>query len=44
MGRNKIYSEEIIKVIRKNDPDNIILIGSPSWDQDVHLPAKTHNY
>jgi len=27
-------------VIRKNDPDNIILIGSPSWDQDVHLPAK----
>jgi endoglucanase len=36
----KAYSEEIIKVIRKNDPDNIILIGSPSWDQDVHLPAK----
>lgn len=36
----KLYSEEIIKVIRKNDPDNIILIGSPSWDQDIHLPAK----
>lgn len=35
----KAYSEEIIKVIRNNDPDNIILIGSPRWDQDLHLPA-----
>lgn len=36
----KAYSEIIIAEIRKNDPDNIILVGSPSWDQDVHLPAK----
>lgn len=36
----KAYSEEIIKVIRANDPDNIILVGSPKWDQDVHLPAQ----
>lgn len=36
----KAYSEEVIKVIRSNDPNNIILVGSPSWDQDVHLPAK----
>jgi len=35
----KAYSEEIIKVIRANDPDNIILIGCPKWDQDVNLPA-----
>jgi endoglucanase len=35
----KAYSEAIIKVIRANDPDNIILVGSPHWDQDVHLPA-----
>ena len=35
----KAYSEEIIKVIRANDPHNIILVGSPHWDQDVHLPA-----
>jgi endoglucanase len=35
----KAYSEEVIKVIRANDPDNIILVGSPRWDQDVHLPA-----
>lgn len=36
----KAYSEAIIKVIRANDPDNIILVGSPRWDQDVHLPAQ----
>ncbi len=35
----KAYSEEIIKVIRANDPDNIILVGCPKWDQDIHLPA-----
>ncbi len=35
----KAYSEEVIKVIRKNDPDNIILVGCPRWDQDIHLPA-----
>jgi len=35
----KAYSEEVIKVIRKNDSDNIILVGSPHWDQDVNLPA-----
>ena len=35
----KAYAEEIIKVIRKNDPDNIILVGSPHWDQDVDFPA-----
>lgn len=35
----KAYAEEIISVIRENDPKNIILVGSPHWDQDVHLPA-----
>jgi endoglucanase len=35
----KTYSEEIIKTIRSIDPDNIILIGSPKWDQDIQLPA-----
>jgi endoglucanase len=35
----KAYSEAIIGVIRKNDPDNIILVGSPHWDQDINLPA-----
>ena len=35
----KAYAEEVIKVIRNNDPNNIILVGSPHWDQDVNLPA-----
>jgi endoglucanase len=35
----KAYSVELIKLIREIDPDNIILVGSPRWDQDIHLPA-----
>jgi len=36
----KAYAEEVISVIRENDPNNIILVGSPHWDQDVNLPAE----
>jgi len=36
----KAYAEEVIKVIRENDRKNIILVGSPHWDQDVNLPAE----
>jgi endoglucanase len=35
----KHYAENVIAAIRKHDPDNIILVGSPRWDQDIHLPA-----
>lgn len=35
----KEYSIEVIKSIRKYDPDNVILVGSPHWDQDIHLVA-----
>ena len=35
----KKYSIEIIKTIRAIDPDNIILVGTPHWDQDVQLAA-----
>jgi len=35
----KQYSESVIATIRAIDPDNIILVGSPHWDQDVHLAA-----
>lgn len=35
----KAYSIDLIKTIRAIDPDNIILIGSPHWDQDVHIVA-----
>jgi endoglucanase len=36
----KAYSEELIREIRRYDPDNIILIGSPTWSQDLHLVAE----
>lgn len=35
----KAYSAEVIKVIRKYDSDNVILVGNPHWDQDIHLAA-----
>lgn len=35
----KEYSIELIKAIREHDPDNIILVGSPHWDQDIHIVA-----
>lgn len=31
----KEYATDIISEIRKYDPDNIILVGSPHWDQDL---------
>lgn len=36
----KNYAEEIIKIIREKDPNNIILVGCPHWDQDIDLPAE----
>ncbi|MGV3657671.1 MAG: glycoside hydrolase family 5 protein [Chitinophagaceae bacterium] len=36
----KAYSEELIKTIRAIDKDNIILVGTPHWDQDVHIAAE----
>ena len=35
----KAYSEEVIKTIRAIDPDNIIMVGSPHWCQDVDIAA-----
>lgn len=35
----KAYAGEVIAAIRAVDPDNLILVGSPHWDQDVHLAA-----
>lgn len=35
----KTYSEEVIKTIRAIEPDALILVGTPHWDQDVHLAA-----
>ena len=35
----KTYAEAVIGTIRAIDQKNIILVGSPSWDQQVNLPA-----
>jgi len=35
----KTYSIEVIKTIRKYDSKNVIVIGSPRWDQDVDIAA-----
>lgn len=35
----KAYSEEVIAVIRAIDPNNVILVGNPHWDQDLHIVA-----
>ncbi len=35
----KAYSQEVIAAIRAVDPDNIILVGHPHWDQDIHIVA-----
>ncbi len=35
----KPYAEQVVSVIRKNDPKGIILIGSGTWSQDILDPA-----
>jgi endoglucanase len=35
----KNYSVEIIKTIRQYDSKNVIVVGSPRWDQDVDVAA-----
>lgn len=35
----KKYSTEVMSAIRAIDPDNVILVGSPHWDQDLHIVA-----
>ncbi|MFC4292506.1 glycoside hydrolase family 5 protein [Sphingorhabdus arenilitoris] len=36
----KPYSEKVIAAIRKVDPDNLIIVGTPNWSQDVDVAAK----
>lgn len=35
----KPYAERVIKAIRAIDPDNIIIVGTPTWSQDVDIAA-----
>ena len=34
----KAYADEVIPVIRENDPDAIIIVGTNTWSQDVTDP------
>ena len=36
----KPYAENVIKAIRKIDPDNLIVVGTPHWSQDVDIAAE----
>jgi endoglucanase len=36
----KTYATEVIKTIRAHDKSNLIIVGSPHWDQDVDVVAK----
>ena len=38
-GDVKSYAEEVIAVIRENDEDNIIIVGTPNWSQYVDQAA-----
>ena len=35
----KPYAESLVAAIRANDPDNIIIIGTPTWSQDVDIAS-----
>lgn len=35
----KPYAVEVIKAIRAIDPDNLIIVGTPNWSQDVDVAA-----
>lgn len=39
-GKIKPYAEAVISAIRKHDPDNIIVVGTPNWSQDVDVAAR----
>jgi endoglucanase len=36
----KEYAEKVIPVIRANDKDAIIIVGTPTWSQDVDIAAE----
>jgi endoglucanase len=38
-GIIKPYSEAVIAAIRAIDPDNLIVVGTPTWSQDVDVAA-----
>jgi len=39
-GNVKPYAEAVIAEIRKYDPYNVIIVGTPTWSQDVDIAAQ----
>lgn len=37
-GNIKPYAENIIPVIRKNAPNSVIIVGTPTWSQEIDKP------
>lgn len=33
------YANEVIPIIRENSPDSVIIVGTPTWSQEVDKPA-----
>ncbi len=40
-GTIKSYADSVIKVIRKNNKKAVIIVGTPTWSQDVDEAAKS---
>lgn len=38
-GKIKPYAERVIAAIRAHDPDNLIVVGTPRWSQEVDVAA-----
>ncbi|WP_205327341.1 cellulase family glycosylhydrolase [Glycomyces sp. YM15] len=38
-GTVKPYHQAVVAAIRQHDPDNIVVLGTPSWSQDVDVAA-----
>jgi aryl-phospho-beta-D-glucosidase BglC (GH1 family) len=36
----KEYATAVIGAIRKHDPDNVVIVGTPEWDQRIDLVAR----
>lgn len=36
----KSYANEVIPIIRSNDPSTIVIVGTPTWSQDVDIASQ----
>ena len=41
MGRNQSYSVDVIDRIRMYAPQSIVIVGTPTWSQDVDIASSS---